>query len=81
MYVKCLILDIPELDPSQDMDPMADKVNLKVTAISLTSIQQSSKYIIDSSDEEWVVEDNNKNIFEILDDEVEEYITVFFEVD
>ena len=66
---------------SKDMDPMADKVNLKVTAISLTSIQQSSKYVIDSSDEEWVVEDNNKNIFEILDDEVEEYITVFFEVD
>ena len=63
------------------MDPMADKVDLEVTAISLTSIQQSSKYVIDSSDEEWVVEDNNKNIFEILDDEVEEYITVFFEVD
>ena len=81
MYVKCLILYIPELDPSKDMDPMADKVDLEVTAISLTSIQQSSKYVIDSSDEEWVVEDNNKNIFEILDDEVEEYITVFFEVD
>ena len=81
MYVKCLILDIPELDPSKDMDPMADKVNLKVTAISLTSIQQSSKYVIDSSDKEWVVEDNNKNIFEILDDEVEEYIIVFFQVD
>ena len=64
-----------------NMDPMADKVDLEVTAISLTSIQQSSKYVIDSSDEEWVVEDNNKNIFEILDDEVEEYITVFFEVD
>ena len=64
-----------------NMDPMADKVDLEVTAISLTSIQQSSKYVIDSSDEEWVVEDDNKNIFEILDDEVEEYITVFFEVD
>ena len=63
------------------MDPMADKVDLEVTAISLTSIQQSSKYVIDSSDEEWVVEDNNKNIFEILDDEVEEYIIVFFQVD
>ena len=81
MYVKCLILDIPELDPSKDMDPMADKVDLEVTAISLTSIQQSSKYVIDGSDEECVVEDNNKNIFEILDDEVEEYITVFFQVD
>ena len=81
MYVKCLILDIPELDPSKDMDPMADKVNLKVTAISLTSIQQSSKYVIDGSDEVCVVEDNNKNIFEILDDDVEEYITVFFQVD
>ena len=63
------------------MDPMADKVDLEVTAISLTSIQQSSKYVIDSSDKEWVVEDNNKNIFEILDDEVEEYIIVFFQVD
>ena len=64
-----------------NMDPMADKVDLEVTAISLTSIQQSSKYVIDSSDKEWVVEDNNKNIFEILDDEVEEYIIVFFQVD
>ena len=63
------------------MDPMADKVDLEITAISLTSIQQSSKYVIDSSDKEWVVEDNNKNIFEILDDEVEEYIIVFFQVD
>ena len=81
MYIKCLILDIPELDPSKDMDPMADKVDLEVTAISLTSIQQSSKYVIDSIDEEWVVEDNSKNIFEILDDKVEEYIIVFFQVD
>ena len=64
-----------------NMDPMADKVDLEVTAISLTSIQQSSKYVIDSRDKEWVVEDNNKNIFEILDDEVEEYIIVFFQVD
>ena len=81
MYIKCLILDIPELDPSKDMDPMADKVDLEVTAILLTSIQQSSKYVIDSIDEEWVVEDNSKNIFEILDDKVEEYIIVFFQVD
>ena len=81
MYIKCLILDIAELDPSKDMDPMADKVDLEVTAISLTSIQQSSNYVIDSIDEEWVVEDSSKNIFEILDDEVEEYIIVFFQVD
>ena len=46
MYIKCLILDIPELDPSKDMDPMADKVDLEVIAISLTSIQQVQNMLL-----------------------------------
>ena len=69
--------NLPDVDPSKDIDPMADEVNPEVTATLLTKIQQCSKYVFDSSDEEWVVEGDNKNIFEILDDEVEKYILVF----